>query len=259
MDTRDREAIEGLFTRIEDVEREAGPRDADAERLIAERLRRQPAAPYYLAQTVVMQDFALRALQEKVGALEKAAKAQPEATEGGGFFSRAAAPGSPASARTSVPGVGARGPWGQAEPQPGAHSPTPAPQAYDPQPSYAPSAQGFGGRTGGFGGGGFLAGAAQTAMGVAGGVMLGNALGSMLGGHGGGFFGGSAVPAGGDVTEVTENVTNNIYEAPQDDVRDASDQVSADDPGMDPGYQDASYDDPGVDDGFGGDDGFDNV
>jgi uncharacterized protein len=33
------------------------------------------------------------------------------------------------------------------------------------------------------GGGGFLAGAAQTAMGVAGGVLLGNAIAGMLGGH----------------------------------------------------------------------------
>lgn len=258
MDARDREAIEGLFTRIEDVERQAGPRDADAERLIAERLQHQPAAPYYLAQTVVMQDLALKTMQARVEALEKAAKVQPQATEGGGFFSQTAASGSPPSARTSVPGVGARGPWGQTEPQPGAHSPTPAPQGYsqqasDPQsaqPSYAPPSPGFSGFGGGRTGGGFLAGAAQTAVGVAGGVMLGSALGSMLGGHGGGLFGGETAAAAG-TTEVTENVTNNIYEAPQENVRDASDTGAVDDLG----YQDASYDEPDADDGFASDDG----
>ncbi|KQT52781.1 MULTISPECIES: DUF2076 domain-containing protein [unclassified Aureimonas] len=261
MDTRDREAIDGLFTRIEDVERQAGPRDAEAERLIAERVQRQPAAPYYLAQTVVMQDLALTTMQARIDELEKAAKAQPAASSGGGFVSRAPGAGAGAgfgtAARTSVPGVGAREPWGQAEPQPGAYSQPAAPQGYAPQPvaypqqGYAPPTPGFGGR---MGGGGFLAGAAQTAVGVAGGVMLGSALGSMLGGHGGLFGGETAAAAG--TTEVTETVTNNIYEAPQEDVRDVSDTGAADDAG----YQDASFNDAGTDDGFAADDGgYDDV
>lgn len=261
MDARDREAIEGLFTRIEDIARQAGPRDAEAEQLIGERVQRLPAASYYLAQTVVMQDLALKTLQARVDELEKAAKAQPEAGEGGGFLSRGTGFGAPPAPRSAVPSVGTRGPWGQAEPQPGASSPAPAP--YAPPPAYpqqqaAPPSPGFGSRLGG--GGGFLAGAAQTAMGVAGGVVLGNALGSMLGGHGG-LFGGAGPFGGGaaGATEVTENVTN-VYEAPQDGVQEASDTTPADDAGGDGGYQDASYDEPGGDDGFAADDGgFDDI
>jgi hypothetical protein len=246
METRDREAIDGLFEKLDEVERQAGPRDADADRLIAERLHRQPGAPYYMAQTIVMQDLALKNQQARIDALERAAKAQPAASEGGGFFSREAdGPRETTASRSAVPGVGRSGPWGQANAQPGAHSPTPAQEPPSP-PAYPQ--QGFGGRTGGFGGGmgggGFLAGAAQTAMGVAGGVVLGNALGSMIGGHGG-LFGGGSAPG---TTEVTENVTNNYYDAPEGDVRDASDATGSD--AGDATVQDASYDEPGADGGF---------
>ena len=44
----DRAAIEGLFTRLKDVERKAAPRDPEAEALIREEISRQPGAPYYM-------------------------------------------------------------------------------------------------------------------------------------------------------------------------------------------------------------------
>ncbi|KQT50952.1 hypothetical protein ASG43_06810 [Aureimonas sp. Leaf454] len=256
MDTRDREAIDGLFQKLGEVESQAGPRDAEAERLISERLHRQPGAPYYMAQTIVMQELALQNQQARIDTLERAAKAQPEASEGGGFFSRTAGASSPkpTAQRTSVPGVGTRGPWGQPSPQPGAHSPMAAPEA-GAQPGYAQP--GFGARSGGMGGmggGGFLAGAAQTAMGVAGGVVLGHALGSMLGGSGG-LFGSDEAAA--QTPAATETAASGDGGSGQDDVQDASDS-SADDAGA--GYQDATYDDPNADGGFGGDDGgFDDI
>jgi hypothetical protein len=118
MDRNDRDAIEGLFGRIARVERRSGPRDRGAEALINAKIGQQPAAPYYMAQTILMQEKALNDAQERINELE-----------GGGSRRRAA------------------GPWDNA------HA---------------------------WGGGGFLAGAAQTAMGVAGGVLLGNMLADWL-------------------------------------------------------------------------------
>ena len=121
MDSQDREAIEGLFQRIARVEQRSGPRDRGAEALINAKIGQQPAAPYYMAQTILMQEKALNDAQARIEALE------------GGYG----------------PGRGSRnaGPWDNAP---------------------------------GYGGGGFLAGAAQTAMGVAGGVLLGSMLADWL-------------------------------------------------------------------------------
>lgn len=103
--------------------------------LIADRLRRQPAAPYYLAQTVLVQEHALQVAEDRIRDLERQLD---EARR---------APRSPERPR---------GPWDRDE-------------------------RGEMQR-GGYGSGGFLAGAAQTAMGVAGGVLLGSAIGSLFGG-----------------------------------------------------------------------------
>jgi hypothetical protein len=128
----DRDAIEGLFRRLEEAERRGGPRDREAEDLIDRLARRQPAAPYYLAQTVVVQHEALVSAERRIAELESRLRAREEPPR--------------------------RNPWG------------------DPAP--APYAQGEPRSLGGSAGGGFLAGAAQTALGVAGGVLLGQMIGS---------------------------------------------------------------------------------
>ena len=124
----DREAINGLFERLAQAERKAPDRDAEAEALIRQNIARQPAASYYLAQTVVVQQEALNQAEQKIANLE----AQ---------LGR----GSRDNARQDQR---QRGPWDR-----------------DPQPAH---------------GGGFLAGAAQTALGVAGGVLLGSMIGSIF-------------------------------------------------------------------------------
>jgi uncharacterized protein len=124
MNQSDRVAIEGLFQRIARVAQRSGPRDRGAEALIQSEIEAQPAAPYYMAQTIIMQEKALNEAQQRIEELE--------GREQEGFPRRGAA----------------AGPWGA--------SPFQA------------------------GGGGFLAGAAQTAMGVAGGVLLGNMLADWL-------------------------------------------------------------------------------
>lgn len=155
MNAQDRQAIDQVFSRLEAVERQAGPRDSEAEALIHERLRSQPGSAYYLAQTVVVQQQALENAQRRIQEME-----QQGARAGSAPAAAAAAP--------SSSGFGRFG-FGRSAGRDAAPA-APAPQ----------QGSGFGRSAGG---GGFLAGAAQTAVGVAGGMMLGGLLGSMFGGN----------------------------------------------------------------------------
>lgn len=148
MDDNDQQAIEGLFERLARVERQAPPRDPAAEDFIRDRIARQPAAPYFMAQTIVAQKAALGDAQARIEALEAEAQAGSESS--GGLFGSLFG-GEPSRSPGTIPRV-------------------------ERQPA----------RSGGMApgrsvGGGFLAGAAQTALGVTGGVLLGNALAGMFG------------------------------------------------------------------------------
>ena len=155
MDQNDRQAIEGLFGKLSEVERTAGPRDEDAEALIRDQVARQPASPYFMAQTIVVQEQALNAAQQRIEDLEYELSSRPQS---GGLFS-------------SLFGGGSR----PAQPAPMQRPMSAAPA---PEPASGPWGQQGGQQRGG----GFLAGAAQTAMGVAGGVLLGNAIAGMFAG-----------------------------------------------------------------------------
>ena len=167
LSTEDRRAIEGLFDRLAEAERRSPARDRDAEDLINRELVRQPAAPYYLAQTVLVQQDALQQAEQRIAELEAQVRQRSRGLFGGLFDDgrRGADP---------VPqGHGYdrrnRGPWDREGQQPATR------------------------------GGGFLEGAAQTALGVAGGVLLGNMIGSI-------FSSGSAHAAegwGGDTSSST--------------------------------------------------------
>jgi hypothetical protein len=153
MENQDRQAIEGLFSRLAAVERQAGPKDDEAEALIRDQTRQNPSAPYFMAQTIVMQDYALKTAEARIAELER----QPAQRQGGGLLGGLFGGGQQAS-----------GPWGGSAAQRARRD---EPEMAAPQPFQQP------GR-----GGGFLAGAAQTAIGVAGGVLLSSAIGSMFGG-----------------------------------------------------------------------------
>lgn len=140
--SQDQQAIDSLFDRIEDVARKSQPRDGDAEVLIQQRLRDYPPAPYYMAQTILIQEQALRQAQERIEQLE--ASQRPAGGFLGGLFDDRQPERQPA--RT-------RGPWDR-------------PQVDNDRR--------------GAGGGGFLAGAAQTALGVTGGMLLGSAIAGMF-------------------------------------------------------------------------------
>lgn len=180
----DERAIDDLFERLHNVERNSAPRDVDAERLIRQRLSENPAAAYYMAQTVIVQEAALREAQQRIEAAEAR---QNQGGFLGGIFG---------NDRPTTPRAPQRGPWGQ-NAEDG--------EQYDRRRST--------------GGGGFLAGAAQTALGVTGGLLLGSVLAGLFTGDanaaepevppepapedpglddGGGDWGGSDFDIGGD-------------------------------------------------------------
>lgn len=66
----DRNAIDGLFERLAEAERRGGPRDAEAEALIRQKMAAQPGSAYYLAQTVVVQQEALKEAERRIEELE---------------------------------------------------------------------------------------------------------------------------------------------------------------------------------------------
>jgi hypothetical protein len=166
MNEQDRGLIEGLFQRLHQAEAQAGPRDAQAEGLIQGLMARQPAAPYLLAQVVLVQEQGLRNLQTRVEELEQALAQRPQ-TQGGGFLGGLFGGGKPQPAAPSAiqarPQPAAGGGWGS-----GRH---PAQGTTPMQPGMQPGAQG----------GGFMTGAMQTAMGVAGGMLLANAVSGLFG------------------------------------------------------------------------------
>lgn len=139
---QDQQAIDGLFDRIEDVARNSQPRDRDAEVQIQQRLQDFPPAPYYMAQTILIQEEALRQAQQRIEQLQSAQRST------GGFLGGLLG-GDAEEGRSQR----SRGPW-------------------DRQPEQLDARRGNGA--------GFLAGAAQTALGVTGGVLLGSAIAGML-------------------------------------------------------------------------------
>ena len=135
MDRNDRQAIEALFDKLATVERQSPPRDGESEAFIRDKIARQPGAPYYMAQTIVIQEQALAAAEARLAELE--AQAVQTSPANGGFFGSLFGDRSqPVRSTGSVPRVG-----------------SPNLESMNAQHR---------------GGGGFLAGAAQTALGVTG-------------------------------------------------------------------------------------------
>jgi len=141
VDQNERRIIDDLFEKLGRVERDAPPRDPEAEALIRRHLGSQPAAPYYMAQAIVVPEQTLANVHARVQELERRLAAGPS---GGGFLSGLFGGGEEATRPESGPARGAAG-------RPGAYRPA---------------------------GGGFLAGAMQTALGVAGGVLIADAIAS---------------------------------------------------------------------------------
>jgi uncharacterized protein len=183
MNQEERNLLQGLFDRLRDSSNQA--RDPEAERFIAEQIRFQPGAPYYMSQAVIVQEQALQDSQARIAELEARVHelesvSQPRGQGGflagrtGGMFSRGVpAPQSVSSPASAVPAIG---PWGRTS-----AAPAPQQQGYSqpmqaqPMQAQQPVASG--------GGGGFLKGALATAAGVAGGALIYDQMKGMFGGN----------------------------------------------------------------------------
>ncbi|NNA58740.1 MULTISPECIES: DUF2076 domain-containing protein [Pseudomonas] len=185
MNSEEQTLIDGLFSRLQQAETEAAPRDAQAEARIKEHLTRQPAAGYFMTQAILVQEAAIKSLDEQNKQLTQqvqqlqaelqAAKAQtaaPAASGGGGFLSSIFGGGSSRPAPTpSAPA--STGGWREPAPQQNFGAPPPQQNYAAPPPNYAQQAAPAAGSS-------FLGGALKTAAGVAGGVMLAQGISSLF-------------------------------------------------------------------------------
>jgi|CXWL01.1.fsa_nt_gi hypothetical protein len=169
MTPQERQLVAELFDRLASLE--TTPRDAEAERAMADGLARAPHAIYPLVQTVLLQDEALRRADTKIRELEGSG----HAPQSGGFLDTMRSALFPSrGVGTSVPSVSPSSSgdsrWG-----PGAQAAAPAtpaaPMATAPQ------------------GSSFLGTAAASAAGVIGGALLYNSISSMFGHQGHAFAG----------------------------------------------------------------------
>jgi hypothetical protein len=204
MTPQEQEMIGDLIDRVQKTQ--LTEKDMDAEQMLQQGLGKNPDALYILAQTVLVQKYALEQAQAQLAQ----AKAQieqmqqhPEPKHATSFLgSLLGRNDSPAPPPPPPP------PQGYAQSQQG----YPPQQGYAPAqayPQYAPVGGGFGAP---MGGGGFLRNAAQTAAGVAAGALAFQGIESLMHGFGhaagygqdfGGFGGGGQRPV--------EEVVNNYY------------------------------------------------
>ncbi|MFJ2711853.1 DUF2076 domain-containing protein [Pseudomonas sp. NPDC087346] len=189
MNSEEQTLIDGLFSRLQQAETEAAPRDALAEARIKEHLTRQPAAGYFMTQAILVQEAAIKSLDEQNKQLTQqvqqlqadlqAAKAQGAASapSGGGFLSSIfgsnprPAPTQPAPAQSAPASTGG---WREPAPQQNYAAPAPQQNFGAPPPNYAPQ------QAAPAAGSSFLGGALKTAAGVAGGVMLAQGISSLF-------------------------------------------------------------------------------
>jgi hypothetical protein len=197
MTPQERQLMAELFTRLASLEN--SPRDPDAEAMIREGFRRAPNAAYSLVQTVLVQDEALKAANNRIQDYEQqfgGPQQAPQEQRGfldnmrDSFFGREEPPrggsvprvpqggGAPMGA---PPGYGSGDPWsrGAAPGQGYAQQGYGQPGYGQGQPMQAPPQQGGGGSS-------FLGTAAAAAAGVIGGSLLMNGIRSAMAGHQGG-------------------------------------------------------------------------
>jgi uncharacterized protein len=253
MTPQEQNLLNDLIRRIEQTQ--LTEKDPDAEQLLNSTLGRNPDALYVLAQTVLVQKYALEQAQAQIAQLQAQPQPQQPARStsflGGLLGHHDATPAPPPPPPPPQPGYGSA-PYGQSWNQPVGYAPGP------PMPPQG-------------GGSSFLRTAATTAAGVAAGALAFQGVESLLHGFGGGGAGmGGGNFFGGGNERPEETVINNYYDdsgnslgdrltdsgsrgdsgdaadlqAAGDDLRDDDDQGNLDDAS----YDDSSFDDSGSDD-----------
>lgn len=239
MHSEEKNLIDGLFSRIREVESQSAPRDATADELIREHVARQPAAPYYMAQAIIVQENALKQMDTRVKELEaqieelKVKQSTPQQSSGGflsGLFGGGRSEPQPAQRPASTQPARAGG-WSE----PGMGTSTGYRSGFGQQTGF--------GQQGGYAahrpaGGGFLSGALQTAAGVAGGMLLGNMLMDMF---------------NGDDQQLAESATAEPAAEPAA-ADESAETFAAEENFSDENYADSQFLDSGEGDFFGGDD-----
>jgi hypothetical protein len=242
MNSEEQTLIDGLFSRLQQAETDSAPRDAQAEARIKEHLTRQPAAGYFMTQAILVQEAAIKSLDEQNKQLTQqiqqlqaelqSAKVQTTAPapSSGGFLSSIFGGGSrdpqPAPTQSAAPSNG-----GWREPGRPSFNSQPPQQNFGaaPQQNYAPQQAA---------GSSFLGGALKTAAGVAGGVMLAQGISSLFQQH--------------QQPEVVEVIKEEPAQV-NDQSDSGNDQRVADNSSDQGGYADADYSDDSSS-FFGGDD-----
>jgi hypothetical protein len=197
MTPQEESMLNDLIGRVEQTQ--LTEKDPEAEQLLVQRLGRNPNALYILAQTVLVQKYALEQATGQINQLRQQSQALQQ---------------QPAPHTTSFLGslLGHRDP---APPPPPPQSPPPPPPGYGAPPYAQPYAQvpAYGPPPPPPGGGSsFLRTAATTAAGVAAGALAFQGVESLLHGFGqpSGFGGGGLFGGGGGAPE--EIITNNYYD-----------------------------------------------
>ncbi|WP_198919408.1 DUF2076 domain-containing protein [Pseudomonas chlororaphis] len=201
MNSEEQTLIDGLFSRLQQAEKDSAPRDAQAETRIKEHLARQPAAGYFMTQAILVQEAAIKSLDEQNKQLTQQVQqlqaelqqarsqaAAPAPSSGGGFLSSIFGGGSRDPQPAPTPSAPASSGGGWREPARPAFSPQPqqnfgAPQQNYPQQSYPQQNYAAPQQAPAAAGSSFLGGALKTAAGVAGGVMLAQGLSSLFHGN----------------------------------------------------------------------------
>ena len=210
MTPEEQQMIQGLIDRVN--QSRIAQKDHDAEQLLQQNLGRNPDAIYILAQTVIVQDYALRQAQRQLAEVRqqldqlRQQQAQPQQHTSflgnllGHKDSPAAPPPPPVRTSSQPPQTYAPQIYAQQQ------SPT-----YAPVPGYAPAAPSSFGVPTPAAGGGFLQGAMQTAAGVAAGALAFEGIESLMHGFGHAAGYGAADLGGFGGAAPREEVVNNYY------------------------------------------------
>lgn len=204
MTPQEQEMIQGLIDRVQQTR--LAEKDVEAEQLLQQTLGRNPDSLYILAQTVLVQKYALDQAQKQLtdlkSQLDQAHQQQQQPHKATSFLGSLLGRDEPAPPPPPPP---------SSTPQ---YAPVPG---YQPQPGYQQPAPPYGGQYGVPQAapqiGGFLRSAMQTATGVAAGALAFQGIESLMhgfGGGGGGFGGGQGFGGfGGGAPR--EEVVNNYY------------------------------------------------
>lgn len=213
MTAQEQQMIQGLMDRVNQTQ--IAQKDQDAEQMLQQNLGRNPDAIYVLAQTVIVQGYALEQAQRQLAEArqqldqlhQQQAQPQQHTSFLGSLLGHKDPPPPPPPARIIPQSPQTYTPQSYGQQQSPTYAPVPG---YAPVSGYAPAApSSFGGSAPA--GGGFLQGAMQTAAGVAAGALAFQGIESLMHGFGHAAGYGAADLGGFGGGAPREEVVNNYY------------------------------------------------